>query len=102
MDIDATGKFVEALLQLARFNDGARGRKPDPEKAFYWYRRAAELRSPYAQYCVATCYADGFGVPKDDAEAFKWFLKSALQKPPGFSCAQHAVGIFYKNGRGVP
>ena len=71
------------------------------KKRFVGYKIAANLRSPYAQYCVATCYADGFGVAKDDVEAFKWFLKSALQKPPGFSCAQHAVGICYRYGRGV-
>ena len=71
------------------------------KKRFVGYKIAANLRSPYAQYCVATCYADGFGVPKDDVEAFKWFLKSALQKPPGFSCAQHAVGVCYRYGRGV-
>src|SRR6266480_469957 len=69
MDTDATGKFLEAILRLARVNDSEPGCKPNPEKAFQYYKQAAELGSPYAQYCVATCYADGFGVPKDGVEA---------------------------------
>jgi uncharacterized protein len=102
METDATGKFVEAILRLARINDCEPGCHRNPKEAFRWYKTAANLRSPYAQYCVASCYAGGFGVAKDDVEAFKWFLKSALQKPPGFSGAQHAVGVCYRDGKGVP
>jgi TPR repeat protein len=93
---------VEKLLHLARINDYEPGSKPNPEKAFQYYKEAAELGSPYAQYCVAACYANGFGVLKDDVEAFGWFLTSALQKPPGFSSAQHAVGVCFRDGKGAP
>src|SRR5438552_6544068 len=102
METDAAGKFVEAILRLARINDCEPGCHRNPKEAFRWYKTAANLRSPYAQYCVATCYANGFGVLKDDVEAFGWFLKSALQKPPGFSCAQHAVGVRFRDGKGAP
>jgi len=93
---------LDTLLELARINDCEPACKPNPEKAFQYYKQAAELGSPYAQYCVGTCYAQGYGVLKDDEEAFKWYFKSARQKPPGFSCAQYAVGLCYQNGRGVP
>ena len=93
---------VDTLLELARVNDSEPGCKPNPEEAFQYYKQAAELGSPYAQYCVGTCYAQGFGVRRDDLEAFRWFLTSALQKPPGFSCAQHAVGVCYREGKGAP
>ena len=101
MDAAAKNDEVDTLLELARINDYESGCKPNPEKALRYYKQAAELGSPYARYCLATCYADGFGVPKDDVEAFKWFLKSALQKPPGFSGAQNNLGICYERGLGV-
>src|SRR5882724_8442267 len=48
MDIDATGKFVEAILRLARINDYEPGCHRNPEEAFRWYKIAANLRNPYA------------------------------------------------------
>ena len=89
---------LDTLLELAHINDCEPACKPNPEKAFHYYKQAAELGSPYAQYCVGTCYADEHGVLKDDEEAFKWYFKSARQKPPGFCCAQHAVGDVRRAG----
>jgi hypothetical protein len=97
----AADSEIEEMLRLARINDGGTGFAPNYEEAFRWYSKAAELGSPYAQYCVGTCFLEGQGVPKDAAEAVKWFLKAAQQKPPGFSCAQHAVGSCYRDGQGV-
>lgn len=102
MDMALKSKYIEAILHLARINDYEPGFNPNPQKAFYWYKTAAELGSPYAQYCVGTCYADGHSVLKDDVEAFRWFLRAAQQKPPGFSVAQHAVGICCEQGKGAP
>src|SRR5437762_12904768 len=102
MNAATTNDEVDTLLELARINDYEPGCKQNPEKAFQYYKQAAELGSPYAQYCVGTCYAQGYGVLKDDVEAFTRFLTSALQKPPGFSCAQHAVGVCFRDGKGAP
>jgi len=110
MDIDATGKFVEAILQLARINDGEPGLNPNPREAFRWYKIAANLRSPYAQYCVATCYADGFGVAKDDVrygrgvaqddgETVGWLRKAAEQ---GLAPAQCDLADCCNRGRNAP
>jgi TPR repeat protein len=71
MDAAATNDEVDTLLELARVNDCAPSCKPNPEKAFYYYKQAAELGSPFAQYCVATRYSNGFGVLEDDDEAFR-------------------------------
>ena len=38
-------------------------------------------------------YAKGKGVPENDAEAVKWFLKAAEQ---GFAGAQYNLGNVYK------
>ena len=44
-------------------------------------------------------YGNGQGVPKDYAEAVKWFRKAAEQNYPD---AQNNLGFCYANGVGVP
>ena len=44
-------------------------------------------------------YANGYGVPRDDAESVKWYRKAAEQ---GHASALTALGLSYANGRGVP
>jgi len=44
-------------------------------------------------------YANGQGVPKDDAQAIKWFREAADQ---GNATAQGVVGNMYLKGQGVP
>ena len=43
-------------------------------------------------------YVDGVGMAKDEAEAVKWYRKSAEQ---GFSEAQYCLGVSYEKGQGV-
>jgi hypothetical protein len=59
----------------------------------------AEQGSPDAQYVVGAMYYEGRGVPKNDAEAVKWWQLSAEQ---GHKNAQNALGHLYANRRGVP
>ena len=51
-----------------------------------------------AQYNLGTMYWRGLGVPKDDREALKWYVKSAEQ---GDSSAQYNLGTMYWLGLGV-
>ena len=44
-------------------------------------------------------YADGRGVPQDDAIAVTWYTKAAEQ---GHADAQFKLALMYANGRGVP
>ena len=44
-------------------------------------------------------YDDGDGVPKNDAEALKWYRRAADQ---GDADAQFNLGLMYYNGEGVP
>jgi len=44
-------------------------------------------------------YQRGNGVPKDSAEAVKWWSKAAEQ---GDATAQYGLGNVYREGRGVP
>jgi len=60
---------------------------------------SAERGDPLAQYDLGTKYKFGSGVPKDYAEAVKWFRKAAEQ---GHAKAQFSLGVAYYEGQGVP
>lgn len=51
-----------------------------------------------AQFCVGRLYANGFGVPMDDAKALFYYGAAAEQ---GFPQAQYNLGIMHANGWGV-
>ena len=44
-------------------------------------------------------YRDGDGVPKDDAEAVRWYRLAAEQ---GHARAAYNLGLMYETGEGVP
>ncbi|MBQ3239938.1 MAG: sel1 repeat family protein, partial [Akkermansia sp.] len=52
-----------------------------------------------AQFNLGVCYENGWGVPKDAAEAVKWYRAAAEQ---GYADAQFNLAQCYRNGRGVP
>ena len=62
-------------------------------------RKQAEAGYAISQIALGLRYASGDGVPKDDAEAFKWYRKAAEQ---GYAFAQFNLGLMYANGEGVP
>ena len=62
-------------------------------------RARAEAGDAEAQFNLGTVYADGEGVPQDDAEAARWFRLAADQ---GLGEAQNNLGFMYDTGRGVP
>ena len=98
-----TALFVLALFMLAEAGDFQAGweasERGDFEAALREWRPLAEQGDPEAQHALGVMYADGRGVPQNDAEAAKWFRKAAEQ---GFPEAQHNLGVMYVNGRGVP
>ena len=61
-------------------------------------RQAADQGDAEAQYNLGLMYVNGEGVPKDDAEAVRWYRLAAEQ---GDASAQHNLGVMYANGRGV-
>jgi len=62
-------------------------------------KKKAEAGNASAQFNLGLMYAKGEGVPKDDAEALRWYRKAADQ---GNALAQSNLGVMYANGRGVP
>lgn len=55
---------------------------PDPELAFYWYRKAAVQGHPEGQRNLARCYETGKGTSLDLAKAMDWYNRSAKQGNP--------------------
>ena len=69
---------------LAAYNIG------DYEKSMENCLPLAEQGVPAAQFCVGRLYAQGFGVPMDDAQAHKWY---GLAAEAGHAEAQFNLGV---------
>ena len=76
-----------------------RGGDDEPESEFEATLKAAEKGDAEAQIRLGYMYKYGKGVPKDHAEAVKWFRKAAEQ---GRMLAQYKLGVMYRDGLGVP
>ena len=74
----------------------------DPEQAVLWYQLAAESEDAGAQFKLAQLYEDGNGVPKNEEEAFNWYLRAETQSHSDFpDDASFEVGRCYASGQGV-
>jgi TPR repeat protein len=62
-------------------------------------KRLAEQGEAYAQYNLGVMYANGEGVPENDAEAVRWYRLAAEQ---GHAIGQYNLGLMYAEGEGVP
>ena len=62
-------------------------------------RTRANAGDTDAQYNLGFMYANGEGVPQDDAEARVWYRRAGKQ---GHAEAQRNLGEMWANGRGVP
>jgi len=62
-------------------------------------KEKAEQGYARAQHNLGRLYFLGMGVPKNSAEAVKWYRKAAEQ---GYAGAQHNLGFMYDFGMGVP
>ncbi|HXR48385.1 MAG TPA: tetratricopeptide repeat-containing serine protease family protein [Candidatus Limnocylindrales bacterium] len=63
-----------------------------------WFFKAADQGREDAENNLGTCYANGFGVKKNEAEAVKWFVKAAKQ---GDNESSLWLGRAYETGEGV-
>jgi TPR repeat protein len=78
---------VDRELQLAGDYLAGRGDTRNPERAVFWYRKAA-----VAENDLAIAYFLGYGVPADHRTAEKWFERAAKQQLPE---AEYAMGTLY-------
>ena len=70
----------------------------DFQTALKEWKPLADQGHAYAQYNLGLMYANGYGVPEDDAEAVRWYRLAADQ---GHAGAQYNLGVMYASGRGV-
>ena len=70
----------------------------DGKRASDAIEQAAAEGIAQAEYVLGILYYKGWEVPRDMAEAFKWFQRAAFQGVVG---AQFAVGVMYRKGLGV-
>lgn len=70
----------------------------DYAKAIALWRPLADSGVAAAQQHIGVMYAEGKGVPQNDAEAAKWFAKAAEQ---GDALAQYDLGASFAQGLGV-
>ena len=79
---------VDADLDVSRL----RANPPDED----WSR--ARAGDAQAQFRLALRHTRGEGIPRDDAQAARWFLRAAEQGHPE---AAARMGVLYSEGRGV-
>lgn len=68
-----------AQYNLAVMYHKGDGVKEDPEKAFFWYEKAAHAGLAIAQYNLGMIYFEGVIVPKDEEKAKELWQKAASQ-----------------------
>ena len=71
----------------------------DTSAALSSYRRAAEHGHVDAQYQLGRLYLAGDTIPRDPAEAARWFLLAAEH---GSAHAQASIAFMYSIGYGIP
>jgi len=71
---------------------------PVDSQNFEKYKAKAQTGDTEAQIALGTCYTNGTGTPKNDAEAVAWFRKAA---ETGHAEAQYALGVCYNRGTGI-
>jgi TPR repeat protein len=84
------------------FMASAPGAKADPasdQDMASRYLRSAQSGDDESQFYLGALYSAGIGVPRSDAEAFRWLSRAADQ---GHSHAMLILAGLYATGRGVP
>ena len=91
----ATAQSLEERMRMAA---GAYEQK-DFAVAIGIWRPLATAGNAEAQTLLGAMYWSGEGVPRDHAEAAKWYLQAAEK---GYARAQNNIGFMYGFGEGTP
>lgn len=96
----STFPLIATKAQIKQFNDNAQQAfdAKDHGNAFYWFQKAADQNSPYAQTYLGYLYNNGLGVQQDYHKAFEWYKKAADQEHP---TGIFNLATFYEGGLGV-
>lgn len=84
---------------IAIFREGVKAcQEKSYSEAFEYFKQAAELGLPEAEYNLGLMYEMGKGTEVDKAEALRWYEKAADQ---GDAEAQYCCANMYRNGEGT-
>lgn len=75
-----------------------RGVPQDNQKAFAYFKQAADKGDVFAQNEIAYLYAAGKGTHQSYKQSFHWYQKAAKA---GLSSAQYNLGFMYLHGLGT-
>jgi TPR repeat protein len=89
---------LAAMRNVALLLRQGKGTEQYPERALYFYERAARGGLVAAQVNVAFMYLDGDGIPQDHKQASFWFHTAAMA---GVPVARYNLGVMYERGLGV-
>ena len=96
----AIGLLLWVAPAQANYWEGyAAFKRGDYQTANREFQRLAELGHAAAQFNLAYLYHHGLAVPRNPAEAVRWYRASAEQ---GRVEAQFSLGTLYETGTGVP
>lgn len=97
-DYNMNGSADAALEIGMAYKEGARGVAQDDKKAFVWLSRAVAKKNAVAAFHLGRAYAGGAGAPSSQAEAAKWYTRSAEW---GYPEGMAAIAESYRYGWGV-
>lgn len=89
---------LAAMRNVALLLREGRGVERNPERALYFYERAARGGLVSAQLNTAFMYLEGDGIARDYKTASFWFHAAALA---GVPAARYNLGVMYEKGLGV-
>ena len=88
-----------ALINIGDIHREGKIAPKDYTKAMAAYKKAAQYESTFgAEYKVGEMYYNGEGVAKDNAQAFEWFRRAAVD---GDADGYIAIGKMFASGTGV-
>ena len=94
------GPCVALALLVGAVGTSAQSANSKPSQSIAALKKQAANGDAKAQFKLGMDYDNGQGVPKDHAEATRWFRKAAEQ---GNATAQFNLGVAYEaGGQGVP
>lgn len=74
---DPESEFIQGYLR-----EYGLGASADPQKAVFWYQKAASAGNREAMNNLGVLYSHGLGVSESDRRAIYWFTRSARLKNP--------------------
>ncbi|MDO4492822.1 MAG: toll/interleukin-1 receptor domain-containing protein [Clostridia bacterium] len=95
LELSANAGNADACLTLGHSYEFV---APDPEKAFYWFRKGAELGDATCLTALGHCYATGIGTEADMEKAFACYDRAAEM---GNSSGMNSAALCYRDGEGT-